>query len=237
MQAIAPRHSTAPAKTAAAPARHDIYAAIHKALRLHMAETLTRIGSADPADGASVDAALAQVRELLELCEHHLENENAVLHPALEQAQPGSASHVEADHLSHREGIADLRDLTGLVADTQGAERAAALTRLYRATATFVGHNLEHMAYEEAEHNAVLWAAYDDAQIRALEQRIVSAIPPEGMMALLRWFLPALNAPERAAMLGGMRAAMPEPAFAGVLAVARERLTPAEHAKLLSALR
>lgn len=234
MQAISTRHP-AIATAEPVPARYDIYAAIHKALRLHMADTLSRVGSADPCDIADVDAALAQLRELLDLCEQHLEKENAFVHPALEQARAGSAGHVQADHEAHREAIADLRDLAGLVADTLGAARGPALARLYRAAAAFVGHNLEHMAYEEAEHNAVLWAAYDDAQILAMEQRIVSGIAPETMMAMLRWFLPALNAPERAAMLCAIQARMPEPAFAGVLELARGRLAPAEHAKLLAA--
>jgi hypothetical protein len=231
--------TTAPATAAteAAPARHDIYAAIHKALRLHMADTLTRIGRTDPFDDAEVGGAMQQVGELLDLCEQHLDKENHVLHPALERARPGSTAHIEADHVSHVEAIADLRDLAGLVADTRGESRAGALARLYRATARFVGHNFEHMAYEEAEHNAVLWAAYDDAQILALEQQIVSSIEPQAMAALLRWFLPALNAPERAAMLRGMQAGMPESVFAGVLDIARARLALADFAKLLSALR
>lgn len=230
-----PIHATAAAADTAA-VRYDIFAAIHKALRLHMTDTLSRVGSADPSDDAQVDAAVAQVRDLLDMCEQHLEKENAYIHPALEQARAGSAARTVADHEEHREAIADLRDLAGLVADTRGAPRSAALTRLYRATARFVGHNFEHMAYEEAEHNAVLWAVYDDAQILEIEQRIVSGIPPAAMMALLRWFLPALNAPERAAMLAGMRTGMPAPAFAGVLELARGCLAPAEHAKLMAAL-
>jgi iron-sulfur cluster repair protein YtfE (RIC family) len=238
MQAISTRDSATvtTAATEPAPVRHDIFAAIHKALRLHMTDTLSRVGSADPFDDVQVDAALAQLRELLDFCEQHLDKENTYIHPALEQARAGSAAQTQADHVEHEEAIADLRDLAGLVADTCGAPRSAALTRLYRATARFVGHNFEHMAYEEAEHNAVLWAAYDDAQILQIEQRIVSGMPPAAMMALLRWFLPALNAPERAAMLGGMRSGMPAPAFAGVLELARGCLAPAEHAKLLAAL-
>lgn len=223
------------ADATAAPPRHDIYAAIHKALRLHMTDTLARIGSADPFDDAAVDGALAQLGELLDLCEHHLENENHFIHPALEQARPGSAARVAGDHEKHVEAIADLRDLAGLAADTRDHARAAALARLYRATAGFVGHNFEHMAYEEAEHNRVLWAAYDDAQILDIERQIVSSIEPQAMAGMLRWFLPALNAPERAGMLRGMQAGMPAAAFAGVLDIARGRLTPAELAKTLAA--
>ena len=238
MQAISTRDSASATTAATEPARarHDIFAAIHKALRLHMVDTLSRVGSADPFDDPQVDAALAQLRELLDMCEQHLQKENTYIHPALEQARAGSAAQTQADHVEHEEAIADLRDLAGLAADTRGAARSAALTRLYRATAQFVGHNFEHITYEEAEHNAVLWATYDDAQILQIEQRIVSGIAPQTLMALLRWFLPALNAPERAGMLRGMQAGMPAPAFAGVLELARGCLAPAEHAKLLAAL-
>jgi hypothetical protein len=60
----------------------------------------------------------------------------------------------------------------------------------------------------------------------------VASIAPQDMMALLGWFMPALSAPERAGMLGGMRASAPAPAFEAALAIARQRLAPAEMQRL-----
>jgi hypothetical protein len=221
-----------PSAAADAGPRLDLYAGIHKALRLLMTRTLTAVGSTDPADAAEVAAARQQVDGLLGLCELHLKDENTFVHPALERARPGSSARVAADHGHHEESIADLRDLAALVAHSGAAARAAALHRLYHALALFVADNLQHMHVEETAHNAVLWAHYDDAELAAIEQAIVASIPPDAMAAALHGFFPALNAPERAGMLAGMRDGMPPQAFAGVLGIAERTLAAADFAKL-----
>jgi hypothetical protein len=212
--------------------RLDFYAGIHKALRLFLTRTLTRVGSTDPADAGELAAALQQVERLLAACALHLHDENQFIHPALERAQAGSAARIGAEHVHHEEAIADLRDLAALVAHSAAPARAAALDRLYQALALFVADNLQHMHVEQTAHNAVLWAAYSDEQLMAIEQQIVASIPPQAMAELLGWFMPALNAPERAGMLAGMRQDMPLQAFAGVLAIAEQTLAPADYRKL-----
>lgn len=230
-QTLNPEAQT-PATVAAGSPRLDFYAGIHKALRLFLTHTLTRVGSTDPADAAELAATLDQVERLLAACALHLHDENQFVHPALERAQAGSAARIGAEHLHHEESIADLRDLAALVAHSAKPVRAAALDRLYHALALFVADNLQHMHVEQTAHNAVLWAAYSDEQLMAIEQQIVASIPPQAMAELLGWFMPALNAPERAGMLRDMRQGMPPEAFAGVLAIAERTLAPAEHAKL-----
>jgi hemerythrin-like domain-containing protein len=230
----APRFTHA---AAAAPAgRHDLYAGIHKALRLFMSRTLTRVGATDHADADDVAATLDQLDRLLGLCEVHLKDENEFVHPALERARPGSAARIAAEHVHHAESIADLRDLAAYVANSRDAARASALDRLYRALALFVADNFHHMHVEETVHNPLLWAAYRDDELAAIEQAIVASIPPAVMMEALHWFVPALSAPERAAMLGEMRQGMPPEAFAAVLDIAQRTLSVADHARLMRTL-
>lgn len=216
--------------------RMDLYGGIHKALRLFMTRTLGSVGSADPDDPADVAQALALLDRLLGLCELHLKDENDFVHPALERALPGSAARIAGEHQHHVEAIADLRDLAGLVRDARDAQRPAALGRLYRALALFVADNFQHMHVEETAHNAVLWAHYSDAELLAIEQALVASIPPAAMMEALHWFIPALSAPERAAMLGGMQQGMPPEPFAAVLEIARRTLGTGDHAKLMRTL-
>jgi hypothetical protein len=232
-----PAASTAGSVAPPAPAgRLDLYAGIHKALRLFMARTLCRVGSTDPGDAEEVAATLDMVNRLLALCELHLKDENEFVHPALEAARPGSAARIAAEHVHHAETMADLRDLAGLVADSRDDARAAACSRLYRALALFVADNFQHMEVEESAHNAVLWAHYGDAELAAIEQALVASIPPQAMFEALHWFLPALNAPERADMLAGMRQGMPPEPFLGVLDIAQRTLSPQDDAKLRRAL-
>jgi hypothetical protein len=233
------RHAAAPQGAGEAPApgaRPDLYAGIHKALRLFMTRTMTRVGSTDPDDRDDVAGALGQVEALLAICELHLKDENEFVHPALERARPGSAAAIAAEHVHHEETFADLRDLAGLVAHCDDGTRAVALDRLYRALALFVADNFRHMEVEQTAHNAVLWAHYGDDELMAIHDAIVASIPPAAMFEALRWFLPALCAPERAEMLAGMQQGMPPEPFRAVLALAQEVLAAPEHAKLLRAL-
>jgi hypothetical protein len=226
--------TSAASEAAAAPGgRRDLYAPIHKALRLFMTRTLSAVGSTDPADAQEVRATLDLLERLLALCEAHLHHENEFVHPALERARGGSAARTAAEHDHHVEAFADLRDLAALVADSAESTRAAALARLYRTLALFVADNFQHMHVEETANNAVLWAAYSDAELDAIERSLVASIAPATMFESLHWFLPALNAPERAGMLAAMQLGMPPEPFRAVLELARSTLAPRDHGRLL----
>lgn len=216
----------------AAP-RFDLYAAIHKALRLAMADTLVRAGSLDAADAAKCRDLVAQVRLLAAMCRAHVAKENAYLHPAIEARRPGGSGRIAGEHEEH---LVAIDALEALAAIFEAAPTAAAAHRLYRQLAAFVGENLEHMDVEESLHNALLWAAYSDAELIAIHERILASIEPEEMGIVLHWMLPALSPMERAGMLGEMRAKAPPPAFEGVLQLARARLPGAEWQKLSEAL-
>jgi hypothetical protein len=231
-----PAVTAAPATQPAARGRHDLYAGIHKALRLFMTRTLTTVGAADPADAAEVGAALDLLGRLLALCEVHLKDENDFIHPALERACPGASAAIAAEHLHHAEAIADLRELAAVVARAREAQRGEALARLYRALALFVAENFQHMHVEETAHNATLWAAYRDDELVAIHQALVASIPPAAVMEAMHWFLPALSHPERSGMLGEMRQGMPAPAFDAVLGIAARTLPASAHARLRQSL-
>ncbi len=216
--------------------RYDVYAGIHKALRFFMSRTLCSLGSTDPGNPHELDAALDLLQRLLALCELHLKDENEFIHPALERAKPGTSAHIAAEHGHHAEAIAALWAQRDALRQAPAAERPAALTRLYRDLALFVAENFQHMEFEEREHNAILWANYSDAELLAIEQALVASIPPAAMMEAMHWFIPALNASERAGMLGGMQQGMPAPAFEAVLAIAERTLETGAHARLLRAL-
>lgn len=216
--------------------RYDIYAIIHKALRRFMFDTVSAVGGVDGDDDAAIAASLAQVRELAHLCRIHLAKENHFVHPAMEARVPASTAFIAADHAAHEREIAELFALADTVEDASGALRHRALRTLYRQLALFTGHNMLHMDHEETEHNAVLWSAYSDAELGALEQAIVAAIAPEDKMPVMRRLLLGMNRHERAAMLADMRAHAPAPVFAGVLDLAAATLPAADHHKLLADL-
>lgn len=216
--------------------RHNAYAGIHKALRAFMADTLQTLGRTDPSDDGEVHAAVAQLLQLVDLCEQHVQHENQFVHPALEARCPGVAQPVTDEHEQHLRQIGRLRDAAWSVAQEPADKRAAALHALYLAVGVFVADNLQHMHQEETVHNAALWAAYSDDELIAIHNALVATIAPEDMLLAARWMLPQLNATERLDMLQGMRLGAPEPFFDAVLDLARQHLSPAAWARLARGL-
>lgn len=211
--------------------RHDIYAFIHKGLRAFMAHALVRTGRLDVHDEAERAEVSEELRALLTICRHHLHTENTHVHPALGARQPEAVSRIEHEHHEHEAAIAALERLVDGLAEGAEAQR-----RLYLDLSVFVAENFEHMQREETQMNAALWATHSDAEIQAIEQRIVASHEPQAMQLALRWMLPHLAPAERAAMLGGMRAQAPAEAFEGVLGMIRPLLGGRDWLKLTQAL-
>lgn len=209
--------------------RFDIYAPIHKAIRLFMTDTLQVLSQMDMGDPQDLAAGLAQLDVLLDAACCHLQHENDFIHPAIEQRSNGTSQRIAADHREHLEAIAALR---AQAAALRAAPGPAAAHRLYRQLAAFIAENFEHMDVEETRHNQALWAAYGDAELQAIEGRILASIGPQEMSLWLRWMLPAFNPVERAQLIGGLPAEVREP----VLAQARTLLDDTAWAKLSRAL-
>lgn len=226
----------APAMGSAPARRHNIYAQVHKALRACMGETLVAVGRMDPADDGDVGLAVAQVRELLTFARIHLEKEEHFVHPAMEARQPGSSANTAADHAHHLDAFVRLERGARAVERTRGKARADAADTLYGDLALFIADNYVHMHAEEVDNNAVLWATYSDDELRALEDAIVAAIPPDAKALAMRWMVPAIGPAERATMLAHVRATAPAPVFAGMLASLEPHLRVIDRRKLETAL-
>lgn len=212
--------------------RYNIYALIHKAIRLFMTDTLAAVGSMDCNDAARAAEVLGQVRALAIACRSHFLHENEFVHPAMEARRPGSTTQVAAEHLHHAWAISRLEELADAVEHAQENARHAAADALYRYLALFVAENFVHMNVEETANSEVLWATHTDAELMGIEQAIVASLTPEESMASMRWMLQAMNASERAEMLNGMRRDAPAPVFDAVLGLAQAHLPVPEWRKL-----
>lgn len=209
--------------------RHDLYAHIHKALRHFMTDTLQLLSRVDVEDPVDLATALGQLDALLDAAAHHVAKENNFIHPAIEARRAGASAAIEVEHEEHLDMIATLR---AEGAALRALPSPAAAQRLYRRLASFVAHNFEHMATEESRHNQALWATYSDAELQDLHGRILASIAPREMSETLRWMIPALTPAERAAVIGGLPAAVQAP----VLAAARPLLNDSAWSKLCRAL-
>lgn len=216
--------------------RYDMYAFIHKGLRAEMSRCLLLLSSVDAQDDAELQPALQAVSTLLQICRGHVEHENTYVHTAMERRRPGSTRPIAQEHVEH---VAEIDTLACELKRLQllpSLRRADPLQQFYRSFAHFVAENFVHMAKEETEHNAVLWACYSDDEIRAIEHELVSHIAPEQMGVCLSYMVPAMTPAERAIFLGGMRDNMPAEIFAGVIDSIAPLLSPQHRIKLRDAL-
>lgn len=195
-----------------------------------------RLARLDVDDAGQLAETVQQVRALLEFCGHPIENEERLVHPAMEARQPGSAAGTAADHTHHAELVAAMLADCAAMEASRGMERNAAWRRLQRRLARFTGDNLLHMETEETANNAVLHAFYTDAELIALHQQILASIPPQELAAGLRWILVASSPAERTEVLAGIRADAPPPVFDAMLGMACQNLDAVAWNKLATSL-
>lgn len=224
------------AAAACATPRYDMYAGIHKALRAFMSDTLTLVGRCDWEDEIDSGRALAQLADLLAICEVHVHDENVFVHPAIEARRPGVSSRVAGEHEHHLEELRELRCAAAEVERLRGAARQRAGHALHLELALFIAANFVHMNHEETAHNAALREAYTDEELAAIEAGLVATIPPEAMALIAPWMLRNLCHQERVELLSGMREGAPQEAFEGMLALAASQLPARDWAKLAQAM-
>jgi hypothetical protein len=158
------------------------------------------------------------------------------VHAAIEARSPGASAAIADEHQEHESHIRQLGDLVAVLEGVAPPARAGAAGRLYSALSLFIAENFAHMHVEETAHNAVLWARYTDAELVAIHDALVASIPPQEMMAVARWLVPALNPVERFHLLADIRAKAPAPAFEAILQTVRPHLSGREWVRLARAL-
>jgi len=217
-------------------ATHDFYGPIHKGIRLALSRILVRLGAAD-GDDPELGELLADLRAQCAISAHHLDNEDAEVHRALETRAPGSTGRLAQAHAHHRQAFEDIETLIVRVELSARAECADLLKALYLRFSLFVAEDFAHMAEEEQLFLPILQGLFTDRELMEIEDRIMSATTPADLVAHGRIVLPAATRPERIALLGAIRATAPAEAFAGLMeAAARPSLSPADFRHLCAGL-
>lgn len=230
-------HANHPTEVADLNGRYDLYGPVHKGLRKAQCEVLVRLGNADFDDVRATAELLSDLRGLLALAAAHVEHEDAHIHSALRARGYVSLGRLDHQHDDHRAAFAELESLMAAIEAAGGDKRSALGRRLYLAFGTYVAHDFEHMHEEETVAAPQLWSLFSDAELMAIEMRIVGSLPPDEAMAFMRMMIPAVQPAERAAMLAGMKQQAPREAFDAVIEfAARRNLSAVEFADLASRL-
>lgn len=205
----------------------DLYKDIHKAIRSELFGVTLAAGSLDPSSTEDERGALAgRVAALVSLLVSHAEHEDEHLQSLVERHVPVLAHRVEAEHVALDGRMLELGSLANAAADARPGEVARLhLHGLYLELASFSSAYLAHIDVEERQIMPALAAAVPVPALVAVHEAIVGSIPPPEMAQSLALMLPALNADDRAELLGGMQAGAPAEVFAGVVGLARSVLS------------
>lgn len=209
----------------------DLYRDIHKGLRAELFAVTLEAGSIDPERRDDRLALAAHVSSLRRVLESHAHHEDSFIEPQLWSHLPELAEKIAADHGTLEPRFAAIDDLATQLTDT-AVTAVTDLRRLtfhlYHELSGFTSAYLAHQLVEERVVMPALQAAIGVEAVVGLHVGIVSSIPPVEMAQSLSFMLPAMNADDRADLLGGIRAGAPAEAFAAVLDLARSVLAPAD---------
>ncbi|HET7715689.1 MAG TPA: hemerythrin domain-containing protein [Bauldia sp.] len=200
----------------------DLYGRYHKGLRLALGTLLARIGAADPADRQEWAAVVAEWQALDATLEAHSRHEDVYIHPLIREAAPAVAAALDAEH-EHLE--TDLAKLRCGFAEVERAsapdERRRAAHVLYLDFSRFVADYFRHLLAEETAAMPELLRHFTAQKLLATLEAMLASIPPDRRMKDLALMAPALRPDELTALLAGIAAKAPPPAFQAARDVAR----------------
>jgi len=216
-------------------ARFDVYTHVHKGIRVLLFDTVATVGRTDFGREAELPAAIATIRRTLRLTRLHAEHEDREIHPLLHELAPEVAADLEATH-DRFDGIE--REIEGCLGRMEGATPELSISlgrRVHEILGGLVADHLEHMALEESRANRVLWANLTDAELLAVQERVMAAIGSEEMAEWVELMIPAGNLTERAGLVAALQAVMPAEAFDALTAPGRALLGEAGWSETLEA--
>ena len=183
--------------------RHNFYACIHKGIRRELSELVRGAAHVDFAAPEARARYLDRLRASLTLMSAHATHEDHHIEPLIESFAPALARRIAATHR-----VLDEQEHTVLAAAEHAHDRVSGHA-LYLAVTRYAATQLGHMADEESEVMAVLWAHMSDVAILAVEHAIVESCTPAENAVYLEWMLRGVNEAEEAELLAGLRAGAP----------------------------
>jgi hypothetical protein len=207
--------------------RLDLFSSVHKGLRAALFETATLVARTDFADADAAGSVASRCVMTLRFLEEHAEHEDAVVMPELAALAPELHVALQSDH-ARTDGLQrEIAQLLERLARANAAERVSLGRRVHDRIWALAAEHVRHMQREEQEAMRMLWAHRSDAELQALHGRVLARIAPPRTAEWLALMLPAMSVPERAALIGELRAKVPADALGAILAPARVALGPA----------
>lgn len=215
--------------------RYNTFNQIHKALRALLYDTALTLQQTNFNDAEETALAIEKVKLAADMFDDHAHHEDNYVLPAIAAYEPSVVATFEAEHVTDMKLSAQLKDAIYAVelAQKAKAEMGAELTKSFIA---FMVFNLNHMAKEEDVINKILWRYYSDAEIIAINQKIVANLTPWAMEVSASWMMRGMNTPEIVNWLRAVSKTAPEHISQALFATAERELTDDRFREVLEGL-
>ncbi len=217
--------------------RFNIFNQIHKGLRALLYDTALTIQQTDFSNPEDAEMIMEKIRKTLHAFDGHAVVEDEYVLSAIEQYEPALADAFEQEHAEDH-AIADkLRILLSSLAQiTEAEQQQQKAIELMHAFNAFMTFNIEHMAKEESVLNDRLWRYYSDAEIIAINHRIVANLKPDDMGFYSSWMMKGLSNAEISNWLKEVQTNAPDFVFGNLFSIAEKELPQTRFRKILEDL-
>lgn len=197
--------------------RFDLFLAIHKGIRLALADLLSRMGSTDFTDAAAAQRIASDLALVLALCEDHRRTEDEVVFPNLRSRMSGDLVTIADDHQDQARIVRELTAASTTLVGESEENRPRAGRVLYLHFTKFVGELLAHMAEEEQVASPLFDRLFSQEEVMAIHGKVMAFLTIEEHFRGAKFILRAVNRPERVALMTGALAVFPKEAVVALV--------------------
>ncbi|CAH2713112.1 hypothetical protein BACCIP111895_00245 [Neobacillus rhizosphaerae] len=218
--------------------RFDLYAPVHKGIRLALSGLCYQAGSVDSSDDERVKSFVEEFRQVAIILEAHSRDEDANINESYEKFAPEILAQLEDEHGALEQGFEHLIELVNQLElnKKNPIEHQKIWYQIGKDLNRFTADYLNHLQSEEGPGMKVLWENLTDDELKVISINIRSSIPPQTMAIFMHYMIPTISHLERVEMFGDMKRFAPKEAYAGMLSLAESRLDQKSWVQLQTAL-
>lgn len=218
--------------------RLDIYASVHKGIRLALSGLCYQAGSIDSSETERVISFIEEFRRVAIILEAHSRDEDAHINESYEKYAPEALLQLEEEHSALEQELEKLIELVDQLQlnEQNPLELEKIWYQIGKDLNRFTADYFTHLQTEEGPGMKALWENLTDDQLKVISMNIRSSIPPQTMSIFLHYMFPAISHQERLVMFNDMKKFAPKEAYEGTLSLAKSRLDPKSWVQLQTAL-
>jgi hypothetical protein len=218
--------------------RFDLYAPVHKGIRLALSGLCYQAGSVDSSDDEGVNAFVEEFRQVVVILESHSRDEDAHINESYEKYAPETLHQLEEEHSGLEQKLERLIELVNQLefSKQHPAQHQKIWYQIGKDLNRFTAEYFVHLEREEGPGMKALWEHMTDDQLKVISIHIRSSIPPQAMSIFMHYMIPAISHQERVVMFGDIKKFAPKEAYEGMRRLAVSRLDQRSWAQLQAAL-